>query len=165
MNMWLCDKPAGGTTCCADGASCDGHRRNMMGAGWQALGTGHAYADASPYRHYWTQDFGQAADGPAPPLVDGSHVHRGGQVVFLANYVDASAPRSVTLVLDGADTGLAIELGVPGRGTWSATLPSAGACRSYHFVAVDAAGTAWRYPSEGELRTFGEGSCSEDWRP
>ena len=165
MNMWLCDAPSGGSACCADGAACDGHRRNMMSAGWQALGTGYAYADASPYRNYWTQDFGQTADGTAPPLVDGSHIHRSGQVVFLATYVDAAAPRSLTLVVDGSSVAMAVDVGSPGRGTWSAALPSSGSCRSYHFAAVDSSGASWRYPSAGELRTAGDGGCTEDWRP
>src|SRR5512137_2266549 len=32
MNMWLCD--ATGVACCADGTSCDGHRRNIMSGSW-----------------------------------------------------------------------------------------------------------------------------------
>ena len=75
MNMWLCD--ASGAACCADGASCDGHRRNIMSGTWRALGTGYGYAAGAPYQNYWTQDFGGATDAPGSPLVDGSHVFVG----------------------------------------------------------------------------------------
>jgi hypothetical protein len=162
MNMWLCD--ASGGACCADGASCDGHRRNIMSGSWRALGTGYAYAAGSPYRNYWTQDFGGASDAAEPPLVDGSHMLVGAEVVFLANWVGA-APGSLSVVVDGAAVPLALDLGVATRGTWSARLPLGPACRAYHLAAVDAAGTAWRYPASGEFLTFGEGSCASDWRP
>jgi hypothetical protein len=162
MNMWLCD--ATGGACCADGVSCDGHRRNIMSGSWRALGTGYGYAAGSPYQHYWTQDFGGASDAPEPPLVDGSHVFVPPDIVFLANWVGA-APGSLSVVVDGAEVPLALDLGVATRGTWSARMPQGSACRAYHFAALDAAGTPWRYPASGEFRTFGEGSCTEDWRP
>jgi Cysteine-rich secretory protein family len=162
MNMWLCD--ASGAACCADGASCDGHRRNIMSGSWRALGTGYGYAAGSPYQHYWTQDFGGASDSTEPPLVDGSHVFVGSEIVFLANWF-GDAPRSMSVVVDGAATPLALDLGGATRGTWSARLPRGSACRAYHLEAVDAAGTSWRYPATGEFRTFGEGTCTEDWLP
>jgi hypothetical protein len=163
MNMWLCDES--GSACCADGASCDGHRRNMMSGSWRALGTGYGYAAGSPYQNYWTQDFGGASDSSEPPLVDGSHLLIGSEVVFLANWADAAAPRSISVVVDGAATTLTLDLGGATRGTWSARMARATACRSYHLTAVDGAGTPWRYPTTGEFRTFGEGNCAEDWRP
>jgi hypothetical protein len=163
MSMWLCD--ASGGVCCADHASCDGHRANMMSGAYRALGTGYAHVTAS-YQNYWTQDFGGATDAPAVPVVDGSHVFfPAGQVTFLVNHVDDAAPRSVTLVLAGSDVTMALDLGTATAGTWAATVTAGTACRSYHFVAVDAAGVSWRYPASGELRTYGEGSCVEDWVP
>jgi len=163
MNMWLCDQS--GAACCADGASCDGHRRNIMSGSWVALGTGYGYAAGSPYQHYWTQDFGGASDGPEPPLVDGSHVFVGSEIVFLANWAGDAAPRSMSVVVNGAATSLALDLGGATRGTWSTRKAQASGCRSYHLAAVDAAGTPWRYPASGEFRTFAEGGCAEDWRP
>jgi hypothetical protein len=163
MNMWLCDES--GSACCADGASCDGHRRNIMSGSWQALGTGYGYAAGSPYRNYWTQDFGGVSDSPGPPLIDGSHVFVGSEVVFLANWASAEGPRSVSVVLDGATSPLALDLGGATRGTWSARVVRGASCRSYHLTATDAAGTTWRYPGTGELRTTGEGNCTEDWQP
>jgi hypothetical protein len=163
MNMWLCDES--GSTCCADGASCDGHRRNIMSGSWRALGTGYGYAASSPYQNYWTQDFGGATGSTEPPLVDGSHLFIGSEVVFLANWSDAGPPRSVVVVLDGVSSPMGLDLGSATRGTWSARTARGSACRSYHLEAVDAAGTSWRYPGTGELRTSGEGGCAEDWRP
>ncbi len=129
------------------------------------MGTGYGYAASSPYQNYWTQDFGGATDAPGSPLVDGSHVFVGTEIVFLANWSDAAAPRSISLVLDGVTSALALDLGSATRGTWSTRTTRGSACRTYHFVAVDAAGSSWRYPGSGEFRTAGEGSCSEDWSP
>jgi len=162
MSMWLCD--ASGGSCCADGASCDGHRRNMMSSGYQALGTGYANVAGSSYENYWTQDFGGAFDGGSPPLVDGSHIlFPSGSLTFLANYVDASPPRSLVVVLEGSAVSMAVSLGTSSRGTRAATVAVGSGCRSYHFEAVDASGSPWRYPAAGEFRTHGERSCSEDW--
>ena len=164
MAMWLCD--ASGSACCADGAGCDGHRQNIMSTAYAALGTGYDDVPSSTYQDYWTQDFGGAADGSAPPLVDGSHVFFPSRsLTFLANYVDLAAPRTVTLVLQGDPVPMTVSLGSPASGTWAATVALGGGCRSYHFEAVDAAGTPWRYPEAGELRSHGEGGCSEDFSP
>jgi hypothetical protein len=85
-------------------------RRNMMSGSWRALGTGYGYAAGSPYQNYWTQDFGGASDSSEPPLVDGSHLLVGSEVVFLANWADAAAPRSISVVVDGAATTLTLDL-------------------------------------------------------
>lgn len=164
MAMWLCDQS--GTSCCADGAGCDGHRSNLMLAAYQALGTGYADVASSLYEYYWTQDFGGAFAGEAPPLVDGSHIFfPSGQVTFFANYWDAKAPQSLAVIVDGATVGLAVTLGSAATGTWTATTAAGSSCRTYHFEAVDAGGAAWRYPASGDFRTYGEGACSEDWSP
>jgi uncharacterized protein YkwD len=38
--------------------SSPGHNANMLNAHFQTIGIGHAYLDGSPYRTYWTTDFG-----------------------------------------------------------------------------------------------------------
>ena len=163
MSMWLCDQS--GSSCCADRAGCDGHRANMMAGGYRALGTGYATV-SSNYQNYWTQDFGGAADAPAVPLVDGSHIFfPGGKITFLANFVDTGAPRSVKLVLSGSELEMGLDLGSAASGTYAASIPAGDACRPYHFVALDGAGVSWRYPASGELQTHGEGSCASDWTP
>ena len=35
-----------------------GHCTNIMKAGFEDIGVGYAHLSGSPYRHYWTQDFG-----------------------------------------------------------------------------------------------------------
>lgn len=35
-----------------------GHCKNIMKAGFEDIGVGYAHLSGSPYRHYWTQDFG-----------------------------------------------------------------------------------------------------------
>ena len=163
MSMWLCDEF--NSACCADGASCDGHRRNMMNAVYQALGTGYA-SEPGPYQNYWTQDFGGVFDGGAPPLVDGSHVlFPSGKVTFLANFKDSSSPRSVAVVLDGSRSPLSLDLGAASGGTWALSVPAASGCHAYHFEATDGAGNSWRYPASGELQTYGSGGCTVDWTP
>jgi uncharacterized protein YkwD len=40
-----------------------GHRANMLNGSFNAIGIGRAYNASSPYRWYWTTDFGGYADG------------------------------------------------------------------------------------------------------
>jgi uncharacterized protein YkwD len=163
MWMWLCDVSAG--SCCADRTGCDGHRANLMNGLFRAMGPGFAHVPVN-LQNYWTQDLGGVSDAPEGPLVDGSHVlFPAGRVTFLANFFDAAAPRSVTLVQSGVEQPMSLDLGVPAAGTWSASVAAGSGCRDYHFQAVDAEGTAWRYPATGDFRTYGEGSCLDDWGP
>jgi len=39
-----------------------GHRANILSSNFEHIGIGYVYVPGSPYRHYWTQDFGR---GPA----------------------------------------------------------------------------------------------------
>lgn len=163
MVGWICDETNG--ACCADGQSCDGHRRSIMASGWQALGVGWASNTGSAYGQYWTQDFGGVADGEAQPLADGSHLIDSGSLRFFANYWAGDAPRSVTLVLAGQAVPMAVALGAAAKGTWSVEAAGGSSCRPYHFEAVDAAGRSWRYPATGELVTFLDAGCTEFYRP
>lgn len=163
MHQWLCD--ASGGACCPDGQSCDGHRRGIMNGSYRALGVGYGYAATAQYDHYWVQDFGGVAGLAPPPLVDGAHLLRSTQTRFIANYASATAATSVTLVLEGTPTPMAQDLGSATSGTWFVEVPRGTGCRSYFFTAQDAAGAMFRYPAAGQLRTGGEGSCTEDFVP
>jgi uncharacterized protein YkwD len=43
-----------------------GHNANLLNPAWQGIGVGYWFDAASPYRHYWTQDFGTLAPVPEP---------------------------------------------------------------------------------------------------
>jgi len=164
MHRWLCDRTSVSSRgCCVDGATCDGHRRNIMGGTFHALGVGHAYNPAATYQHYWTQNFGGAGARPAPPLVDGAHVFAGTTIRFLANVHGAAPPRSVVLLVDGVRLPMPVELGTQASGTYAVVQARGTACRSYAFELVDASGAAHRHPVRGYFRTAGEGSCRRDW--
>jgi hypothetical protein len=60
---------------------------------------------------------------------------------------------------------MSLDLGVAASGTYAASVAVGSGCRGHHLVAVDAAGGSWRYPASGELQTYGEGSCADDWVP
>ena len=165
MHQWLCDQASAGAPCCNDGASCDGHRRNIMSASFRALGSGYGNNTSSTYRHYWTQDFGGTAALPTPPLVEGVHLLSTTQTRFIANFSAAAAAQSVELVLAGQPMLMTVELGTTTRGTWLLVTPRGTACRPYYFVATDSGGLRWRYPATGQLQTIGEGTCALEWTP
>lgn len=158
INLWLCDRVGG--LCCADGDYCDGHRDLLMSAGHAALGAG----DASDYA---VLDYARGCDGYRPPLVDGSHIFFGGETRFLASYFDSPGypPQQVVLVLGGVEHAMSLDIGQAQAGTYSVALTTAGECRSYHFRATTSPGLIYRFPASGELRTYGEGSCTESWIP
>jgi hypothetical protein len=167
MHQWLCDKATStSTVCCDDGASCDGHRQNMMRSTFQALGVGYALDAGAQYDHYWTQDFGGVAPNPKPPLVDGSHFLTAANTTrFVATFSAAAAAQGLTLWLNGSPNTMAVDLGSASRGSWFISLPRGTGCRAYYFVATDNAGNTWRYPNSGQFQTMGEGTCNQDWTP
>jgi hypothetical protein len=166
MHQWLCDKASGATVCCNDGATCDGHRKNIMAGNFHALGVGYGHTASSTYKDYWTQDFGGVANPPAPPLVDGAHLLMGStQTRFIANFVATTAAQSMWLVISDVPTAMAVDLGSASNGTWFVTTSRGSTCRPYYFVAIDASGLAWRYPASGAFMTGGEGSCTQDYMP
>jgi Cysteine-rich secretory protein family len=164
MHRWLCDRPSPSSRrCCADGDTCDGHRRNIMGGAFQAIGVGHAYNPVSKYQHYWTQNFGGARATTVPALVDGAHVFAGTTIRFLANVHGMAPPRSVVLLVDGARVPMSLDLGTQASGTYAVGRARGAACRSYAFELVDASGAAYRHPVRGYFRTAGEGRCLDAW--
>lgn len=144
----------------------DGHRWNIMFGGYTHLGCGFVSSPVSAYRRYYTQDFGRpletaAPDDPVSPIVDGSHVFMAGQVWLLCNVFDPDdqAPQSVFAVIDGIAEPMALHTGEPFAGTYRAVIGDrTTGCHVYHFRAVDAWGTSWRYPESGEL-AYG---CADD---
>jgi len=155
-SQWLCDKV--GSECAADGASGDGHRRNIMSSSVRSVGVGYAYNASSQYRHYWTQDFGGACTGQTSPVYSGSHYLSGTNIKFAAVYysADGSAPSSANVVINGQSFPLSIELGAAGRASYAyTTTTQSGGCRSYYFQFGSV-----RYPDTGSLVTTTEGTCT-----
>ena len=163
MHQWLCDQA--GSACCDDGATCDGHRRNIMSSNYRAVGNGYAKSASSTYTHYWTQDFGGVSSVMVPPLADGTHLLVGTQTRFIANVSATAAVQSVTVVLADVTMPMAIDLGTASKGTWFVSAARGSGCRPYFFVATDSAGTNWRYPATGQFQTTGEGTCTQEYTP
>jgi hypothetical protein len=107
-------------------------------------------------------DFGAGGDPPAK-IASGAHYPNGGSRVELsANWYDAAAPRSASVVIDGQCKPLALERGTATNGTWKTeALNLDGSCHSYYFVFVDAGGTSFTYPAVG---SYVIGDCA-DWTP
>jgi hypothetical protein len=82
---------------------------------------------------------------------------------FVNYYAPGEDALEVDLVTDGIPAVMDLGLGAADNGTWSAAAPVPVGCRSYHFEARDSAGRVWRYPGEGEFKTFGAGGCGEDY--
>ena len=101
------------------------------------------------------------------PIPSGGHFFWNGGLVFALNYeLTEAPPRASYVVIDGVRFPLERSVGTELRGMaqLKSTTDSA-ACASFHFELVDASGMIWRYPGHGELRTFGDGPCNEDWIP
>ncbi|MBD3418606.1 MAG: hypothetical protein GF398_00665 [Chitinivibrionales bacterium] len=148
----------------------DGHRKNIMNAQYFDIGTGYAYGKPQNYSNaqpFWVQDFGTATSqfsGYALPAA--SHIFPGSNKIrFLVCYYDDSRkkPQQAGIVIDGEVFKLHLHLGSEAQGTYLYETDESFRCRSYHFVFSDGDGTAWRYPEAGQLRTYGEGNCSQSY--
>jgi hypothetical protein len=162
----LCDESGG--QCSADHSSAAGHRANIMDSRLRLMGAGYVYDPASAWKRYWVQDFVGNAPASAPPIVAACHDFlTAGKTSFLLNYRDESnrAPASVQVFVDEIAYTMALDLGSAAAGTYRVDLPTAGACRSYYFVAITASGDIWRCPGPGEFLTAGEGPCARDYQP
>lgn len=149
----------------------DGHRSNIMLVYFNQIGVGYAYTDNdSSYHYYWTQDFaGNASAYADRRLVSGSHDFSlsTNKTSYLLNYYDASGktPTTKTVVVDGVSRGMALWMGTASRGTYRLDLATGRVCRNYYFAFTDGDGLSCRYPEEGVLVTYGEGTCSKDYLP
>jgi hypothetical protein len=60
---------------------------------------------------------------------------------------------------------MALDLGSAQQGFYVLTQPEGAGCRSYHFRVTRDDGSVSRYPQVGQLRTFNEGGCTENYVP
>lgn len=163
VELLICDAPEPAADCSDDLSGSDGHRQNIMSANYKELGTGYYYYSASPYDHYWVQDFAGTDPATQPPIVAGTHMALNKQWNFWLNYYDSAAPQEVWLVIGGSPTAMTLAIGTAQSGLYTTTAATDSVCRSYHFEAVDSSGTLWRYPGTGEFRTYGINGCTEDY--
>ncbi len=105
FNQWLnaCDADASGACTYA-------HRKNMMNAGYKAIGIGRSYNSSSTYKWYWVTDFGGVVDQPiTPPSQAGSPTIAS----FTASPSSITAGGSATLAWSvGGSTSITIDNGV-----------------------------------------------------
>jgi hypothetical protein len=70
-NTWLGENLAAGNESAAatfqQWLNSPGHNANMLSTNFNAIGIGRAYDGDSPYRWYWSTDFGGYSDGYTPP--------------------------------------------------------------------------------------------------
>ena len=163
VNLWLCETSSG--VCAAD-FNLDGHRAIIMSSTSDEVSAGYAEG-TNTYEDFWTLDFGRRSAFIAPsPIASASHIFlNDGFITFFLNYFDSAsiAPQSVTLVLDGAPYSMTLDNGQSYRGSYELSQTLAASCRSYHFIVLDSTGQDWLYPETGDLRTFGEAGCTEDY--
>jgi uncharacterized protein YkwD len=155
VNLWLYDAGAADHS----GAS-DGHRAVILQASARQLGTGAAGA-------YWTVDTVANVPVATAPLVAGCHdFPDGAHTAFLLDYYDpAGGPKKISCFVDGVEHAIALDIGTAGQGTYRLTLDRSAATRAYYFLALDAAGTTWRYPGPGSFMSVGEGAGTSDYVP
>jgi hypothetical protein len=158
LDSWSSSNPA------PDKSDNDGHRQNIMNAAYRDIGCGFVAAGAT----FWTQDFGggSSATYPRAKVAGASHLFlHDRKTTFMLNYfdVDATAPTTVSLILEGTSHAMTPHMGSAHRGTYAIELERGGTCRTYHFEVVDGDGRRHRYPAEGELVTTGEGGCEQDY--
>jgi cysteine-rich repeat protein len=159
-NLLLCDGflfSDGTLGGCQDDPAAN-HRALVLSTTSPEIGTGVALTGQ---RMYWTVLFSTPARYTAP-IPSGSHFFEGGQIRFALNVSDTAPPRRAEVVIDGTSHPLHVDLGTATLGLLAYAETPGPACRSYHFRYVRSDGTVWRYPAIGALRTFGEGTCTEN---
>ena len=144
----------------------DGHRKNIMNSAFLESGTGLSLrpSDKAPY---WTQDFGNGTNASSNiPIPAASHYFfKSSEITFIANVFTKSTVQSVSVALDGTNRSMSLEMGTQSRGTYILSLPRSTNCRKYYFLVKTGDNVTWRYPAEGELVTYGEGNCTDNYAP
>jgi hypothetical protein len=170
MNGYICGGSMSATYqlsgCAHDNSGWDEIRQWLAFYDYGQIGFGAAYEDVGPQMD-WTI---MLVVSPPPfgfPMASGSHFYHAGSIVFALTVYSAGIPALVSLIVDGAEAPLSHigSVGTPTLATYLRTETPLASCRSYHFLLADDDGVLWRYPARGELRTYGEGSCTEDYLP
>jgi MYXO-CTERM domain-containing protein len=141
-----------------EAAGADGHRMNLTDQGIRsnAMGYGRA-AGTGCFSSFDVSDSGNVTGAAIPKLptaaVRGPANGAAGSYAFYATWADAAgAPASLNVVVDGACTAMARELGTDTlNATYKATLSLAAGCHNYFVVARDAAGASLTFPTTGAI--------------
>lgn len=161
VNAWLIDGQSAAEA--APDGNGDGHRANIMSPRYRELGCGYFLAGSGKSaKAYWCQDFGGGKSSFVHhPVCAASHLFfNKGEITFLVNLYDTTGSvAGLTLLLDGTRHTLKLDMGGDRAGTYTATLPSASACRYYAVEVAFSDGRTLQYPESGTLPTVGEGAC------
>lgn len=148
----------------------DGHRKNIMSPNFKELGCGYTAAGTGRNTSiYWSQDFGGSTSVTNATHVIPSATHlflTAGFTTFWASVYTKQLPvQSVSVVVANTPYTMNLELGTVERGTYAFALPTATQCRHYYFSVRFLDNTTSRYPENGTLQSYGEGTCREDYAP
>ena len=100
--------------------------------------------------------------GTSHPIPSGTHYpQQAASVEAWANWFDAKAPRSASVVVNGKCTAMKLSRGTGTNGAWSATISGVGSgCHRYYFSFIDGNGAEVTYPATGSLAI---GTSCPDW--
>lgn len=129
-----------------------GHRASIMSGLYEDVG-------ADMAGDYATADFGDGAGGVFPPVRIGAHEPTIplSTVDLYADWVDAAAPDTFDVVLDGRAEPLSLLYGTDVQGVYGTTeSPDASDCHAYWFRAEEG-GVETRFPETG---SYSFGSCA-----
>jgi|GEM_PF-6367406 len=152
-------------------ASSDGHRKILTDQGTtaNAMGYGHA-AGKNCYSTFDVGDSGTVKNAVIPKIPTAAvspYAGAAGVFTFYATWADPTlgAPASLNVIVDGACTAMARELGTDTlNATYKATAALTAGCHSYYVAATDAGGAALAYPTTGALTvSVGNVACDADY--
>jgi len=155
-----------------EAAGADGHRKNLTDQGITSTTMGYGHSQGGCFSTFDVSDSGNMTGATIPKLptaaVRAPANNAAGSYAFYATWADPTlgAPASLNVVIDGACTAMARELGSDTlNATYKATATLAAGCHNYFVVARDAAGAMLSYPTTGAI-TIPVGSataCTTDF--
>jgi MYXO-CTERM domain-containing protein len=156
-----------------EAAGADGHRRNLtdQDISSNTMGYGRA-AGTGCFSSFDVSDSGNLPGAAIPKLptaaVRAPTNGAAGSYAFYATWADPGmgAPSSLNVVVDGACTAMAREIGTDTvNATYKTTLTLAAGCHNYFVVAKDAAGATLTFPTTGAITipVGGATACTSDF--
>ena len=134
-----------------EAAGSDGHRMNLTDQSIKSTTMGYGHSQGGCFSTFDVSDSGNMTGATIPKLptaaVRAPANNAAGSYAFYATWADPAlgAPASLSVVIDGACTAMARELGTDTlNATYKATATLAAGCHSYFMVARDAAGAVVR---------------------